>query len=312
MRSAVPGKTAPGKAAPGKALPAHAAAAAPASSLVRMLAVLDLFSEAAPAWSVEEVAAALGYTRSTAYRYVGELAEAGLLAAAQRGCYSLGPRILKLDRQLRDSDPMLAAFRRIEPGLRRFGGSRCGREQTWLLCRMFRDSVICIHQSGALDSDISFSRGFPMPLLRGATSKAVLAFLPERQLTRLYLANQAAVAAAGLGADWKVFKAALRDIRRDGYVVSVSEVDRGVFGIAAPVFDPDGRLIGSISCVRPVAALDRARCAREGAVLRKTAAAISKGMLETLERGKPGRARAVVPGSAPKAVSRGALSRAAA
>lgn len=273
-----------------------------------MLAVLDLFSESAPAWTVEEVAAALGYTRSTAYRYVGELAEAGLLVAVQSGCYSLGPRILRLDRQLRDSDPMLAAFRRIEPGLRPLGRGQDAREQTWLLCRMFRDSVICIHQSGSVATDISFSRGFPMPLFRGATSKAILAFLPDRQLMRLYLANQAAVADAGLGADWKAFKAVLRDIRRDGYVASVSEVDRGVFGIAAPVFDPEGRVIGSISCVRPVAALDRARWAREGGVLVGTAAAISKGMVDALGRDKPGRARS----ASSKAAGRAAASRVAA
>jgi DNA-binding IclR family transcriptional regulator len=256
------------------------------SSLVRMLAVLDLFSESAPAWSVEEVAEALGYTRSTAYRYVGELAEAGLLVAAQSGWYSLGPRILRLDRQLRDSDPMLAAFLRIEPDLRRLA-----REQTWLLCRMFRDTVICIHQSGSLATNISFSRGFPMPLFRGATSKAMLAFLPDRQLMRLYLANQADVAAAGLGADWKAFKTALRDIRRDGYVASVSEVDRGVYGIAAPVFDPDGRVIGSISCVRPVTAMDRARWTREGEAMMETAAAISQGMVDALAKANKGKGR---------------------
>jgi DNA-binding IclR family transcriptional regulator len=248
--------------------------------------VLDLFSESAPAWSVEAVAEALGYTRSTAYRYVGELADAGLLVAAQSGWYSLGPRILRLDRQLRDSDPMLGAFRRIEPGLRPLGRGRDAREQMWLLCRIFRDTVICIHQSGALAADISFSRGFPMPLLRGATSKAILAHLPDRQLTRLYLANQAEAAAAGLGADWKAFKATLRDIRRDGYVASVAEVDRGVFGIAAPVFDPDGKVIGSISCVRPLAALDKSRWAREGAAMVETAASITQGMVDALAKSK--------------------------
>jgi hypothetical protein len=63
-----------------------------------------------------------------------------------------------------------------------------------------------------------------------------------------------------------------------------------VFGIAAPVSDPEGRVIGSISCVRPVAALDPGRRAREGEAMMQTAAAISQGMVDALSkpvRGRP-------------------------
>src|SRR5450830_1572337 len=75
------------------------------SSLERMLRVLDLFTEASPIWAVDEMGAALGYTRSTIYRYVRELAEANLLFQVEAGRYALGARIITWDRQLRLSDP---------------------------------------------------------------------------------------------------------------------------------------------------------------------------------------------------------------
>jgi DNA-binding IclR family transcriptional regulator len=232
------------------------------SSLERMLALLDLFTDAKPVWSVDEVAAKFGYTRSTAYRYVRELADAGLLTPAEVGRYSLGPRIIQLDRQLRMTDPLLKAMELLKPDL-----PRSSREQMWLLCRLFRDSVICIEQVGQVRQGISFSRGYPMPLFRGATSKVILAFLPERHLTKLYLDNPRLVNDAGLGATWQEFKASLRQIRQQGYAVSVGEVDAGVFGIAAPVFDGNGKVVASVSLVRPASQMDSVHWADEGAAL---------------------------------------------
>lgn len=246
------------------------AAAANGSSLERMLAVLDLFDQAHGVWSVDEISAATGYTRSTAYRYVGELTDAGLLAQAAPGQYSLGPRIIQLDRQLRDSDPLLAAMRALEPSLPRWS-----RERLWLLCRVFRDAVTCIYQSGNLRHTVSFSRGYPMPLFRGATSKAILAFMSERQCMKLYLENPDLVRDAGLGATWLEFKAALRAIRQQGFSMSVGEVDRGVFGIAAPVFGANGKVIGSISLVRAASALDSKCLARESRGIMDIAARLS-------------------------------------
>lgn len=228
------------------------------SSLERMLAVLDLFDPAHGVRSVDDISAASSYTRSTAYRYVRELATAGLLTQVAPGQYSLGPRILEFDRQLRESDPLLARMRTIEPTLPRWSP-----EQLWLLCRVYRDKVICIHQAGRLTQAVSFTRGFPMPLFRGATSKAILAFLHERQYTKLYLDNPDQVRAGNLGTDWAEFKAKLRAIRQVGYSISEGEVDRGVFGIAAPVFGAGRKVLGSISVVRPASVIDRKRLDRE-------------------------------------------------
>jgi DNA-binding IclR family transcriptional regulator len=245
------------------------------SSLERMLSILDLFTQSHPVWSVDEIAAHFSYTRSTAYRYVGELADAGLLVQSESARYSLGPRILHLDRQLRVTDPLVKAMQALEPKL-----PKASDEQMWLLCRLYRDTVTCIHQYGQLRRPLSFSRGYPMPLFRGATSKAILAFLPERQLTKLYLDNPELVKDTGLGRNWAEFKASLKQIRQHGYAVSVGEVDADVFGIAAPVFAGSQKVIGSLSLVRPASRLDKVKWEPETKAICEIAAKLSKAALE--------------------------------
>ncbi len=49
--------------------------------------------------------------------------------------------------------------------------------------------------------------------------------------------------------------------------MSVREVDSGVFGIAAPIFGANRRVIGSISVVRATSALDARRVAKESKAL---------------------------------------------
>jgi DNA-binding IclR family transcriptional regulator len=43
------------------------------TSLTRMLAILDLFDEGTSMWTAEAIAARLGYSLPTGYRYVREL-----------------------------------------------------------------------------------------------------------------------------------------------------------------------------------------------------------------------------------------------
>lgn len=221
--------------------------ASKASSLERMLRVLDIFTEATPIWAVDDMGAALGYTRSTVYRYVRELADADLLFQVEAGRYTLGSRIITWDRQLRVSDPLVRAAKQLEAELPQWS-----EHQVWLVCRLFKNQVVCIHQSGGLTDEVSYARGTPRPLFMGATSKAILAHLGTRQHNQLFLENPQWIGQSNLGQTWDEFRRSLQRIRRKGFVITAAEVDTGVYGLAAPIFDGDGRVVGSISCVRPL------------------------------------------------------------
>ncbi|EJM70892.1 transcriptional regulator [Pseudomonas sp. GM50] len=251
------------------------------SSLERMLRVLDLFTEESPIWAVDDMVCALGFTRSTVYRYVRELAEANLLFQVEAGRYALGARIITWDRQLRLSDPLVRAAQSLEPGFPRWS-----EQQVWLICRLFKDQVVCIHQHGDLFSEVSYSRGSPRPLFLGATSKAILANMNARQHSQLFLENPDEVRASNLGQTWEQFRRSLQQLRRQGYVASAGEVDPGVYGLAAPIFDGDGKVVGSISCVRPIQERHSAQEEGQGQQILALAQKLSQRMVALANRPK--------------------------
>jgi DNA-binding IclR family transcriptional regulator len=211
----------------------------------RLLAVLALFSAEAAQWTVDGVAEKLGVSVPTTYRYFKKLTKAGLISPVSGAGYTLGPAIIQMDRQIQISDPMLNAARGVMIGLARDAGDGA----TILLCRLFHDRVMCVHQimGRGPQAPVSYERGRLMPLFRGATSKIILAHLRSRTLKALFAREAAEIAAAGLGASWEEFRRGLAAIRRAGVCVSHGEIDTGRVGIAAPVFDRERTVLGSLS-----------------------------------------------------------------
>lgn len=244
------------------------------SSLERMLSVLDVFSETEPVWTVDALVDQLGLTRSTAYRYVKELCEAGLLAPVGGAGYILGPRIIEFDRQIRNCDPLLTVGRDVLGDLM----PKCG-EGILFLCALRGDSVLSVFLVESPNTlDISYSRGRPMPLFRGSASVVILANLPEGRLRRLFRDHGAAIAAAGLGTSWEEFRRILRDIRARPYLTGRAQLDAGVFAISAPVFDADGNILASLTLAMPERRADSDDVGRLAGLVVDGAARISDAM----------------------------------
>lgn len=208
----------------------------------RMLAVLDLFDGAAMEWTMEAMAAELGYTRSTLYRYVKSLTDAGFLASLPGLGYTLGPRIVELDYAIRRSDPLIVAG---APLMAELVADVPG---VALLCRRYRDRVLCVHQEQRAPGFVStYERGRARPLLRGAASRVILAHLPAAAMRKVLEAHEDELQAAGLGADVAAARATLRRIRQQGWDVTAGDVTPGVTGVAAPILDQRGGVLGSLS-----------------------------------------------------------------
>ena len=79
------------------------------TSLERMIGILDLFEGQKIEWTIEDLSAHLGLTRSTLYRYLKVLTDAGLLTSLPDIGYMLGPRIAELDFHMRQFDPLIGA-----------------------------------------------------------------------------------------------------------------------------------------------------------------------------------------------------------
>lgn len=215
------------------------------STVARALALLGAFSAEQPVWAADELAAALGLSRATAYRYVKDLVEAGLLQRLDQGRLALGARIAELDFQLRGSDPVLRAAQPVMRTLAR----RTGLDA--VLSVMFGGPrVVDTHResaSGALT--LRYGRGRPRPLFRGAAPKVLLAALPVAAQRRLHERQRAEVDSAGMGTDWPAFRARLLEIAAAGGYLSRGELDRGVSALAVPVRDGAGTVLAALALV---------------------------------------------------------------
>ncbi len=214
----------------------------PSSSLDKMLSVLEFVEERGQVAGMEEMLEGLSLTRSTLYRYVRTLVEFGLLATSPGTGYTLGPRIIELDYKIRVRDPIILASHPLMtqlvqtvPGIA-------------LLCRRYRDRVLCVHQvRGAVGFVSTYERGRPRPLLRGAASLVILANMPTAQVSKLHHQDPEGFALAGLGDSLKAVRQGLRAVRQQGWKASESQVVSGVTGIAAPIFDSGDHVMGSLS-----------------------------------------------------------------
>jgi DNA-binding IclR family transcriptional regulator len=211
------------------------------SSLEKMLALLDVFTVAAPAWSTDDLIKFSGTSRSTCYRYIKVLQEAGLLTPVAGGAWMLGPRVIELDRTMRLCDPVTIAGGPPMRQLARDTGLSV------LLCVLFSDTVMCVDDVPATSAPAElFSRGQRRPLFAGAASKVILAHLPPHQLRAVYNRHRKVIAGSGLGADWDAFRNAMRTIREAGHCITIGEFRPGIVGIAAPLFNKDGGVLGSL------------------------------------------------------------------
>jgi len=79
------------------------------TATANVLSTLRLFAQKEGRLVVADVMQQLGVSNATAYRYLAELEEAGLVSRFALGEYVLGPEIVALDRAARAHDPYVAA-----------------------------------------------------------------------------------------------------------------------------------------------------------------------------------------------------------
>ncbi len=226
------------------------------SGLRRFVNILKLFGEEQSDWTVQQISEATGVPASTVYRSVRELVATGFLEPSLEGYYRLGATFIEFDRLVRMTDPLV-----------RYGTPYLANtvEQAQLPCvavlaRLYDNRVMCVADQASKNSVVltSYERGLPRPLTLGATSKAILAQLPSRKLTKLIENENWSSRSGSAATSEEDFRAELAATRKRGYCIGRGEVDVGLVGIAAPVSVPERAITGSFSLVTRAADLDAA------------------------------------------------------
>ncbi|CAN5717060.1 IclR family transcriptional regulator [soil metagenome] len=229
----------------------------------RVLQVLACIARCGQAILAKDLAQQTRLPLSTVYRHLAALKKWGWVQEhGQSGAYEPGPLAVQLAWGFDQHSYLMAKARpEIEQLVARSG------ESVGLML-FVNGQVICLDMQDSVQAlRCSFSKGRANSSVRGASAKALLAFLPLA-VQQSVLAAHAADLPDGVAS----LTQELRTIRQQAYATSENEIDQGVWGVSAPVFSGKAKLEASLSLMAPAS---RAQ-ARQAELIQMTLAAAKR------------------------------------
>lgn len=204
------------------------------------LDVLQCFGPGALDLSAGEIIRMSSIPRSTAFRFLKHLSEAGfLMKNPMTGNYRLGPRVLQLGLLARST---LGSEEIVGATLRSLHDLTSETVVFSVLDGLERVCVYVIEARSGLRNVVSV--GDRYSLEQGASGHAILASLSSAR------AEEALARAALTQAELKAKRAALDACRREGVAISTGDRVAGATAVAAPVHVA-GTVLGSITVTGP-------------------------------------------------------------
>lgn len=217
------------------------------STVRRALALLEWVAAQSDPPTVKDCSEALGLNLTTSYHLVNTLCDARYLRKDGARRLTVGPQIAALYGVVaRNAAPTLA-LQPIMERLRAETGETCYLS-SWDQGDVVMQIVIESPQTLRVSGMYAGSRG---AAYCRASGKAMLAFLPERELDEYLARGPFPSVTARTITDPDRLRGELALTARRGYAVDQEEFEEGVCCIAVPYFDLTGRLRGAVSVSMP-------------------------------------------------------------
>lgn len=212
----------------------------------RVLQVLACVARHGEALSARELVEQTGLPLSTLYRQLAPLKKWGLVQEhAQTGLYEPGPLAVQLARGFDQHSWLMSAARDELAELVQKSGESVG------LLAYVNGQVVCLDMQESQQAlRCSFAKGRASSSVRGASAKALLAFLPPATQEALIAENFLEDVPGSEGQrDSLLYQ--LQTIREQRYASSENEIDLGIWGVSAPVFSGRNKLEATLSLMAP-------------------------------------------------------------
>ena len=240
----------------------------------RVVAILNHLAESQVECGITEISRQLGLSKATIYRILSSLERAQWVVQkpGTRG-YTLGSKVLGL------CVSMLSNFSLIRDCVPHLKQLRDATGETAIL--NIRDGLqrLVVEQvQGYHEVRYLAEPGNRLPLWSAAPSKVILAFMEENEIEAVIgelMRSEVKALASGPAVDVDSLREELADIRRKGFAFSVGERVKGAFGMAAPIFDRDRRVVGSVSVAGPLTRVSADTVAKYSPLVRQAAREIS-------------------------------------
>jgi DNA-binding IclR family transcriptional regulator len=215
-------------------------------TLQRALDVLEHLARAARPLPLAEVAEAVDLPKATLHRVLATLQARGYVAQEPTtGHYAMGVRCFELGNLWAEKLDLRVA---AAPYLRELNQAL---EETVHLALYEHTDVVYVDKLDSPHAVIATSHvGRRCPATSVSTGRALLAFQPLAEIDRV-LEGPLPAYTEHTVTDPAELLQMLQDVRRDGYATNVSSYRDGVCGVAAPIRDHTGMVVGSVGCCAP-------------------------------------------------------------
>jgi len=240
------------------------------SVLARAVRILETFTPDEPALTVSEIARRSRLHVATASRLVAALAGHGLLTRRPDGKVAVGVRLWEL--ALRAS-PTLGLREAAMPFLQDLHAVVGHHVQLGVLDG---DEVLFVERLTAREAVINFSRiAGRLPLHVSSSGMVLLAYGPPDLQERVLARPLQRLTDRTLRTP-EALRAALQEIRRQGFALLPGHVHEEAAGIAVPVRDALGEVVAGLSVIVP----NDARAAANVPVLQAAARGLSRALAQ--------------------------------
>lgn len=211
--------------------------------------------------------------KATCLRFLNSLEDIDMISKDGVAQYEIGPKVVHFNNAFLK---ICRVEEKVKPVLEHLVGKT---EETALYSMRSEDSRVSLylvespHQTRTL-VDV----GIPVPLASGCVSRAILSFLPEKEIEGILKRREKdlRLTAWSITGRRLIFEKILQT-RAKGYATGIKERAPNTNAVAAPVFNNDG-VIGSIAIVGPTERLTRRACERWGPLVKLSAQKLSQGL----------------------------------
>lgn len=216
------------------------------AGLEKGLQLIEAFDDAHARMTASQAAERCGLTRTAARRYLLTLTHLGYMASDGK-LFWLTPRMLRLGQAYIESARLP---RIVQPFLQRV---TAGTQEIAYVSVLDDKEIVYIARSGSSrNMNTGFVLGARVQAQATSAGMVILAFMESDELDRWLSNHELKSYTSFTLVDRDELKNSLAHIRQQGWAISEQQLELNIRGIAVPLLDRNGLLVGAINVTMPI------------------------------------------------------------
>lgn len=240
-------------------------------SVERALEVLMCFSNKTPELSMTEISEMVGINKSTIHRLLATLEGKRFVERnPDNGLYRPGIRFIQIAFLTIDHNDIKRVATPIMKSL-------CNQYQENVNLTILDDANVVYVEVIESEQRIKLAAtpGQHLPAFCTASGKAILAFMPEKEVTKIMKRGMPKYTSNTITSTKSYFED-MKKVQERGFAISEQEFEEGINAVAAPIFNDEQKPIASVSIAGPAFRLTQERIAEIGSDLLVAASNIAR------------------------------------